>query len=105
MRIILEIHRYAPELNKAYIGPNKTMIRVPGCHTISDVRKKHFAPLKYKGRYMVATASNVAEHKCHDRVRRGFVNDMLSMAGFLRWFRDYHNLPGCKHTFKTSLIG
>lgn len=50
MRIILERHAYAPELNKAYVGKSLVCVPAPG-------------------------------------------------------FKNYHNLPGCRHVVKTQLIG
>lgn len=105
MRIILERHTYAPELNKAYIGPSRVMMPAPGCASIADVRRKLFAPLKNKGRFVILRAQNVREHKNLDRERAGFCNDLHSLAEALRVFRQYHNLPGCRHIVKTQLIG
>ena len=49
MECKLEVHAYAPELNKYYIGNTKFM--VPGAKTIGDVRRQLFHPLK-PGIYM-----------------------------------------------------
>lgn len=105
MRIILERHTYAPELNKAYIGPSRVMMPAPGCASIADVRRKLFAPLQYRGRHVVLRAENEVGRESYNRTRSGFCNDMRSLAGALRVFRQYHNLPGCVHTVKTQLIG
>ncbi|WP_315127288.1 hypothetical protein [Comamonas antarctica] len=105
MRIILETHRFAPELNKAYIGPTRTMVPVPGCQSIKDVRKKLFAPLKHAGRFVVLQSNNLPENKNYDRTQSGFCNDMRSLAGALNAFRMRHNLPGCTTAVKTKLIG
>lgn len=105
MRIILERHAYAPELNKAYVGPSRVMMPAPGCTSIADVRRKLFAPLQYKGRHVVLRAENAPGRETYNRTRSGFCNDLHSLAGALRVFRQYHNLPGCRHIVKTQLIG
>lgn len=105
MRIILENHRYAPELNRAYIGPSRTMVRVSGCSTIKAVRKALFAPLKYKGRLTTLQSKNVPEFAAYDRAASGFCNDMHSLSGALRAFRNRHNIPGCQVIVTTKLVG
>ena len=105
MKVILERHAYAPELNKAYIGPCRVMIPAPGCKSIADVRKSLFAPLQYRGRFVILRAENAPERASYNRTRSGFCNDMRSLSGALRIFRQYHNLPGCRHIVKTQLIG
>lgn len=105
MRIILERHAYAPELNAAYVGPARVRIPAPGCKSIADVRRSLFAPLRYRGRYVTLRAVNAPEHASYNRTRTGFCNDMRSLAGALRVFRNYHNLPGCVHIASPRLIG
>lgn len=105
MKIILERHTYAPELNKAYIGPSRVMVPAQGCASIAAVRKALFAPLKYTGRHVVLRAVNAPEYSSCDSTRSGFCNDMHSLSGALRIFKARHNLPGCRHIVKTRLIG
>lgn len=105
MRIILERHTCAPELNKAYIGPGLACFPVPGCTSIRDVRKKLFSPLLYKGRYVQLIAQNPAGFETYNRVRSGFCNDIISLAGAIHNFKAYHNIPDCRHIVKTRLIG
>lgn len=105
MKIILESHRYAPELNRAYIGPNRTMVPVPGCATVQAVRKHLFSPLKYKGRLVKLQSKNVPEFSSYDRSATGFCNDMRSLSGALRAFRNRHNIPGRNVEVSTRLIG
>jgi hypothetical protein len=108
MKIILEVHRYAPELNKAYLvkhGQTVATMKTPGCKSIAEVRREYFAPLKHTGRFVMLHAENVPEHASANRTRSGFCNDMHSLKGALKVFRGYHNLPGCKHVVKTKLIG
>lgn len=105
MKIILESHRYAPELNRAYIGPNRTMVPVPGCTTIQAVRRAMFAPLKYTGRLTTLQSRNVPDFQSYDRSASGFCNDIRSLSGALRAFRNRHNIPGCSVIVTTKLLG
>lgn len=105
MKIVLEIHRYAPELNKVYVGRARVVMPAPGCTTIKEARSKLFAPLKYTGRHVVLSAINTPDKESYNRTRSGFCNDMRSLSGAIKAFKAYHNLPGCKHVVKTSLIG
>lgn len=106
MKIILEVHSYAPELNKAYIGPTGTKINVPGCTTIGQVRKTLFAPLKYTGRYVILRTEYPSDKAWLNRFTGGFCNDMQSMKGALTFLRnrlDYRFNPVVK--IQTKLIG
>lgn len=105
MQIILERHAYAPELNKAYIGKSRVCVPAPGCKTIREVRKALFTPLQYKGRFVILSAVNTPDKSSYDRKRSGFCQDMRSLSGAIRVFKNYHNLTGCKHIVETQLIG
>lgn len=105
MRIILERHAYAPELNKAYIGKSRVCVPAPGCKTIREVRNALFAPLQYKGRFVILSAVNTHDKSNYDRKRSGFCQDVRALSGAIQVFKNYHNLPGCKHVVKTKLIG
>lgn len=106
MKIILERHNYAPELNKAYIGPTRTMIKVPGCTSIKQVREKHFAPLKYKGRHVRIASKYPAPFAWLNAQRSGFCNDLRSLAGALTIFRQrLAQDKGPVVELKTQLIG
>lgn len=105
MKIILEKHAYAPELNKAYIGPARVCIPAPGCKTIGEVRNTLFAPIQYTGRHVVLRSINRPELSRYNRTNSGFCNDLRSLAGALKVFRGRYNLPGCEVEIKTRLIG
>ena len=105
MKIILERHAYAPELNCAYVGPTRSKLRVPGCTTIRDARRYLFAPLKYTGRLVALQSKNVPDFATYDRSASGYCNDMRSLSGALRSFRMRHNIPGCQIIVTTKLVG
>ena len=105
MRIVLETHRYAPELNKAYIGPNAVMYPAPGIKTIKQVRVELFPRLKKTGRYTVIKAINPLEFSRYDRQVQGFGESVKSIQIALRAMRQRHNIEGCKFEVKTRIIG
>lgn len=105
MKIVLEVHAYAPELNRAYIGPNRTMIRTPGCACIAAVRRAYFAPLRHAGRYARLQAHNTRALAHCDRTMQGYYAGPEMLRSAIDQFRRYHNLPGCTFTFKTMLVG
>lgn len=105
MKILLENHAFAPELNKAYIGEAKTMFKVPGCKSITDVRKALFSPLPRKGRYAIMRAVYPERYKHHNRTVAGFYKDTADLARHIKMFKMTHNLEGCEFVIKTRLIG
>jgi len=105
MKIILERHTYAPELNTAYVGPTHSAIRVSGLTTIGEVRRALFAPLKYRGRHVVIKSINCADMQTYDRTVSGFCLDLRSLRGALNVFKARHCLPGVTYSITTKLIG
>lgn len=104
MHIILERHTYAPELNVAHVGPSLVRVPAPGCRSISEVRSLLFKPVK-PGRCLTLKAVNVSAYRDYDRTQAGRIDNLQQVSGLLAKFRAYHNLPGCQHVVKTSLIG
>lgn len=105
MKIVLEIHRFAPELNKAYIGKAQTMLKVPGCDSIAGARKALFSQLPRKGRYVVMEARYPERYKHHNRTVAGFYKNTAELARHIKMFKLTHNLEGCEFVIKTRLIG
>ncbi len=106
MKIILERHAYAPELNKAFIGPAHVCVPAPGCKSIKDVRQKLFSPLKYRGRHVVIQSHYPTPYEWVNQTRNGFCNDLRSLSGALRIFRqklDMRQSPTV--SVKTQLVG
>jgi hypothetical protein len=109
MRIILEVHRYAPELNTAYVGPTRTPMRVPGCTSIRAARGLLFPILTHRGRYVVLRSDyQRPEHAYLNSTRQGFCNDLRSLGDAIRAFRarlhiDAEHKPVLH--IKTRLIG
>ena len=87
------------------IQKNRVCVPAPGCKTIREVRKALFTPLQYKGRFVILSAVNTPDKSSYDSKRSGFCQDMRSLSGAIRVFKNYHNLTGCKHIVETQLIG
>ena len=106
MKFILELHAYAPELNKAHLmhkGERVKSYVVPGVKSIRVVRRM-FAPLKYKGLFVTLSAKHEF-NTSYDNKSTGYVLDIKSLKGALNGFRLRHNLADCKHSVKMRLIG
>ena len=103
MKLFLEIHRYAPELNTYQVLDSKGMpkgkpLRCPGLDSIKAVRAKLYAPLGMRGRYVNLTSSTGNQ-------RQGFCNDLHKLQTVLRGFRAMCNLPGTTIKISSRLVG
>lgn len=87
MRIVLERHHYAPELNKALIGPNGTVIPAPGCTSIREVRQSLFSPLKRSGRHVVLSTHYPQEKAWLNRRHAGFCDSLQELSIHLHTLR------------------
>lgn len=83
MRIYLEKHTYAPELNRAYL--RGVRISAPGCLTIGDVRKL-FEPVR-KGIYCIVTSTYEGKYSKLNRKYSGYVNSRKEGLEFGRILR------------------
>lgn len=83
MKIVLERHRYAPELNAAYVGPNQVRIAAPGCTTIKEVREKLFSPVK-QGRYAKIKVTYPGTFAWLGRQNAGYIQNYLELKEALR---------------------
>lgn len=50
MKLYLEIHKFAPELNKVVLIKSGKELKAPNITTIKDARKQFFNPIK-KGKF------------------------------------------------------
>lgn len=117
MKIVIENHAYAPELNRAWLQAKGDYVKgvtllnpaqrisVPGCTTTKEVREKHFAPLKRKGHWLVVRATYPEPHKNLNRAYCGMVHSLAQVREVLDERRRYHNVPGAVVTAKLELVG
>ena len=107
MKLILERHRYAPELNSAHIlrgGRVVAELPAPGCTSIREARAKLFPRIKEPFR-----AADYASHypeplKWLERQYRGRVPSYENALNFLRTQRAKLTPEGSA-TLRTRLIG
>jgi len=107
MEIVLERHKYAPELNVAYVGPTRAKVKAPGCTSIRQVREKLFSPLQSTGRHVVVASVYPESHAWLDRKVSGMCNDLGKLAQVLKDLRS-KLAPGLGAVVKVSssrLIG
>jgi len=117
MKIVIENHAYAPELNRAWLQAKGDYVKgvtllnpaqrisVPGCTTTKEVREKHFAPLQRRGHFVTITATYPDKHRNLNRTYRGMVRNLAQVRTVLDERRRYHNVPGAVVTAKLELVG
>jgi hypothetical protein len=88
MKIVLERHAYAPELNCAYLGKAGTRIPAPGCTSIKDVRTQLFRPLAARGRHVTLSTHYPATHAWLNRRHSGMCNDLALIVSSIKQLRD-----------------
>lgn len=107
MKLILERHRYAPELNRAHIlrhGKVVVEMPAPGCTSIREARAKLFPRL--------AAPTRVGYYQSHypeplKGLERQYAGRIASYANGLAFWRGQRAklTPEGRATFKTRLIG
>jgi hypothetical protein len=105
VKIVLERHRYAPELNKAYVGPSGVCVKAPGCTSIKEVRFLLFAPIATPGLRLTMQVVYPGAHASYGRTVTGRVYDLNDAAMNIAAFRTRHNLPGGEFFFRLRLVG
>lgn len=88
MKIIVETHAYAPELNCALIGPTRTRVKTPGCTSIRQVREKLFRRLPMRGRHVTVATVYPDSHAWLNRRHSGMCNSVLQLGNFLKDVRQ-----------------
>lgn len=88
MKIILEKHAYAPELNRAFVGPTRTEIKVPGCQTIKEVRAQFFRRLPMAGRHVVLSTNYPGDKSWLNRRQSGMCNSVHQLGNALKALRN-----------------
>lgn len=103
MKLALEVHRYAPELNKAICLRTGTTFPVPGVFTIAAARRVLFPRLQRRGHFL--TMKCETDPVVYSREMKGMVRNLEAAKTLIRGFRAYHNLPGTKFEFGLKLVG
>lgn len=116
MKIAIEKHSYAPELNKVMILRGKRVVSsfpAAGVTTIKEARQKFFAPVQ-TGRTVKISTEYPAPYKSLDRVYRGRVSGFNDVIRFRDQLREKCSggallngdfLPAAKIIIESRLIG
>lgn len=107
MKLILERHSYAPELNRAHIlrhGKVVAEMRAPGCTSIREARAKLFPRLAAPTRVGAYQSHYPEALKWLERQYEGRIASYENGLAFLRTQRAKLTPEG-RATFKTRLIG
>lgn len=118
MKIAIEVHHYAPELNKVFVtdnkGNHKATIPAPGVTSIRAAREKFFQPVK-PGKVARLTATyRDPQYSWLDSNRAGRFNNYADLMQVLKQFKagkqggpllDGTTLETPKIKVKISLIG
>lgn len=115
MKIILERHAFAPEMNKAHIlrrvrgngWQTAGTISAPGCTSIADVRRAKFAPCgSFRRCAVIRSVYSQPQHLWLNKSRGGIVANYTEALTYARKVRE-GQLPDCGATvtIKTFFVG
>ena len=97
MKLILERHRYAPELNRCHVlnrGRVAAILPAPGCTTIAEARRTLFRPVK-PVRLVVVHSEREGEWSGFNRTRRaGYELSAGNMNRIAADVRKCHDVGG-----------
>lgn len=100
MKLYLETHKFAPELNKVILIKSGIELKAPNITTIKDARKQFFNPIK-QGKYCTI---DVFVNSDFYTTYKGYINNYNEVKDFLKLLKKNHNLPNTNFNIKTKLI-
>jgi hypothetical protein len=107
MKIIVESHLYAPELNKVHLHDNsgnyRATMRAPGIKTIQEARKRLFRPVT-PHRVANVEKQYFGEHAPYSRCYNGRIASYGDAVRFLNDLRQ-RAMPHAEIRCKTWLVG
>ncbi|MGU5821812.1 hypothetical protein ACV1EH_21200 [Aeromonas caviae] len=89
----LEVHRYAPELNKLHLR-NQQTLPAPGITTIKEARTRLFGCWQ-PGHQVTITVSH-PDYVNLSRLYRGRLANLTDLLEHLARLRQRHNVPGTR---------
>jgi hypothetical protein len=113
MKISLETHLYAPEMNKVFLNgiefkPSKDQSMLShGLVKISDVRKKFFKPVR-SGKHVVITQFNDDHESLNNVVvLKGYFENYRHLIDTFKKYRKMkcRGINGYSYKYKFSIIG
>ena len=87
----LEVHRYAPELNKLHLR-NRQMLPAPGITTIKEAKARLFSRWQ-QGHQVIITVSH-PDYINLSRLYRGRLTSLADLPEHLTRLRQRHNVLG-----------
>jgi hypothetical protein len=89
----LEVHRYAPELNKLHLR-NRQTLPASGITTIKEAKALLFGRWQ-PGHQVIITVSH-PDYISLSRLYRGRLTSLTELPAHLTKLRQHHNLPGIR---------
>lgn len=117
MKMIIETHAHAPELNKILFvkhGETVAVKKAPGVTTIKEARAVYFQKVTPGRVATVSSAHDYPNYMWLNRQAQGRISSYTELLKFVARFRDRHAggklldgtmLPHPKITVKTKMIG
>ena len=116
MNIILEVHHYAPELNRAYLNGNaQAVVKCPGIFTIKDFRARFFKPVKRGLFAVVAKEYDDPRYTWLNKTYSGYVSSRAEALALVRDMKpgtgagkplvNGEIMPAPKFTIEFRIIG
>ena len=87
----LEVHRYAPELNKLHLR-NRQTLPVPGITTIKEAKARLFG--RWQSGHQVTITVSHPDYINLSRLYRGRLESLAELPEHLTRLRQRHNVPG-----------
>lgn len=87
----LEVHRYAPELNKLHLR-NRQTLPAPGITTIKEAKAHLFGC--WQPRHQVTITVSNPDYVNLSRLYRGRLASLTDLPAHLNKLRQRHNVPG-----------
>lgn len=89
----LEVHRYAPELNKLHLR-NRQTLPAPGITTIKQAKARLFG--RWQPGYQVTITVSHPDYITLSRRYRGRLASLTDLPKHLARLRQRHNVPGTR---------
>lgn len=87
----LEVHRYAPELNKLHLR-NRQTLPAPGITSIKEAKARLFG--RWQPNHLVTIRVSHPEYINLGRLYRGCLATLTELPAHLTRLRQRHNVPG-----------
>lgn len=104
MKFSLEVHRYAPELNRVHFARGGSML-APGCTTIREARERFFKPVQPGRVARVQVSHTDPEHQRCDRLYQGRIHSFDEFKRTMHQLKLRHNLRDAVFDIRVQTVG